>query len=152
MQTKTKKVLFIVIISIFFIFIWLLIYYGLTTITKPLKSSPYKNIYNTGDVYLTTDKATYDKGEQIPIYIHNESEQEFVYGSKYSFEVFKDNKWYVVPYRNGELTFLDIGIILKAQSTNKESLDTGHFKYKEGHYRYVKEIQDLPTSVEFYIK
>lgn len=151
MRTRTKKTLTILTLSIFAILLWILIYHTLLTIPKSVKLSPYDTINNTGDVYLTTDKDNYEKDDKIHIYIHNESNNEFAYGTKFSFEVLKDNKWYVVPYMDGELSFLDIGIILKAQTTNKESLDLDHFKYKEGLYRYVKEIQELPTSVEFYI-
>ncbi|MDF2800525.1 MAG: hypothetical protein K0S61_428 [Anaerocolumna sp.] len=154
MQIETKKKLLITAFSIIALFLWIFIYNILSTLPRPLKLSPYNTIEYIDDLYLSTYKDTYEKHAEINIYIHNETSYEVVYGPRYSLELYKDNKWYIVPHINEDTIhmFTDIAYILEAHTTKKEILYLNQFKLKKGHYRYVKEIQDFTTAVEFYIR
>jgi hypothetical protein len=155
MQIKIKNFLITVIVIIIVLFVWKLIHNLISNKTEYLNLSPYETVNYIDDLYLSIDKDSYEKDvKEINIYIHNETSNEIVYGAKYSFEVYEDNNWYVVPYVNEDIihSITDTGYILKANTTNEEILYLEPYKFKQGRYRYVKQIQDITMAVEFYIK
>jgi hypothetical protein len=155
MQIKIKKFIIVVMIIIIVLFIFVILFNLRVSKTEYNNLSPFKTVNKETTLYLSTDYNTYSEDiKSIDIYIHNETGAEIVYGTEYNFEVFKHNKWYMVPYANkkGSYSFTDIGIILESNTVKKEVLNLELYKVREGHYRYVKEIQKIVTTVEFYIK
>ncbi len=112
----------------------------------------------TGDkdlVYLSLVKEVYDKKEkEITINIHNDTKKQYIYGERYDFQVYKDNKWEDVAYvdNNLNLYFADVGLVLEPNSVKHEILRLDLYSISSGQYRYIKKVNNKELIVKFIIK
>lgn len=119
------------------------------------KSSYEDNIQSDNELYMSSDKKEYFKGDDISISIYNYTNQDLSYDAKYSFEYKYNNTWYKVPYSNSDTEHVweDI-LILLPSSSYKPFLITSEGNYTplvNGEYRVVKEVGEKVLSVKFYI-
>lgn len=106
-------------------------------------------------VYLSLGKKVYDNKEKvITINIHNDTKEQYIYGERYDFQVYKDNKWEDVAYadNNINLYFTDVGVVLEPNSVKHELLRLDFYNISPGQYRYIKKIDNKEQIVKFLIK
>ncbi|BCJ98423.1 immunoglobulin-like domain-containing protein [Anaerocolumna chitinilytica] len=106
-------------------------------------------------VYLSLVKEVYDKKEkEITINIHNDTKEQYIYGERYDFQVYKDNKWEDVAYvdNNLNLYFADVGLVLGPNSVKHDILRLDLYSISPGQYQYIKKVNNKELIVKFIIK
>lgn len=122
---------------------------------NPLEKSPYQeaDLNHLIGVTMNTDKKSYSvHPSEITITIKNESAAEYYYGVDFSVEKKEGDLWKVMPFK-GEISWIELAVILQSQSENKEniSFDLLRDQLGEGTYRIIKTISSNPVSAEFEI-
>ena len=79
--------------------------------------------------------------ENITLILENKTEYEYFYGVDFSLEIEANNTWNKVPFKE-EPVFIEIAIILKANSKQEEVIDLYNYfgNLPEGKYRIIKSL------------
>jgi len=121
---------------------------------KPLEPSditfadPY--VTHHGTVRLKTQYPEYSpKVSTIRFFIVNESVDDKTYGSQYLLERKDGDTWYKIPFKN--TAWNDLAYHLGANGTTSDTVHLSMFDYRftEGHYRVVKQIEQDYYTAEF---
>ena len=138
-----KKI--IIILFLILILIVALCYFALNVSSKILTlSTNQKESSDTTLFEIHTDKNVYDQNDKyMRITIYNNSGDGISTGHGYTFEVRKNNKWYVI-HMKGYFVYLSfLGIGNGEKHDEKFSFDAVSYKFVPGYqYRVTKEIDD----------
>lgn len=87
-------------------------------------------------------------GSQITVTIHNDSEEEFLYGKYFSLQKKIDDGWYTMPIWENNVGFPDIACILPAGECGAETYDYSIYgPLKPGAYKLVVEQMGVEFAV-----
>ena len=126
---------------IFSIAIMLFLLYGCSINSLNISDLEPSNIVaDSNNISITIQEDTINSSkEAITLVLQNKTAYEYFYGVDFELEVESNNQWYKVPF-DKNAAFIEIGLILKANSESTEKIELSKYfsDLPDGKYRIVK--------------